>query len=88
MEAVYSIALHSRRHYDDHGPAFCGSWDVPCPDGSFAATRLEAANVGRYRDDDGTVRRAFFFADELREQLAAAERVTECDAEPVVLERR
>lgn len=88
MEAVYSIQLYSRRHYHGLGPAYCGCWHVPCPEGSAIATRLEDAGVGRARDEDGTVRRAFFFADELSDQLAAAEATTECDAYADLLERR
>lgn len=88
MEAVYSIQLYSRRHYHATGPAYCGCWHQPCPDGAEVSARLEAAGVGRYRDEDGTTRRAFFFADELSEQLDAAETVTECDAYAELLERR
>lgn len=88
MEPVYTIQLYSRRHYHNLGPAYCGCWHVPCPDGSTVAPRLEAAGVGRYRDENEGVRRAFFFADELSEQLANAESTTECDARVELLDRR
>lgn len=73
---VYAINLY-------HGPTddhYCGCWHVSCPDGDPIIKRLDRANVGRFRDEDGEPARAFFFADELEEQLAAAERATECRA--------
>lgn len=83
-EPVYSLLLTA----DAAGASFCGSWDVACPDGDPIADRLEAAGVGRYQDEHGDVRRAFFFADELDQPLLrSVELETGCYVEAVELDR-
>lgn len=77
-----SIQLYSRQYEDDDGNrAYCGCWYVPCPDGDPAVKLLDRLNLGRARDEDGTVTRSFFFADEIEAMVDRAERETGCDAE-------
>lgn len=77
-----SMPLYSRRFTDDAGnPAYCGCFTVPCPDGDPRIPDLERLNLGRALEPDGTITRAFFFADEIEEMVALAERNTECFAE-------
>lgn len=77
-----SIQLYSRRSFDDAGqPAYCGCFYVPCPDGDPRIADLDRLNLGRALDEDGTVTRSFFFADEIEEMVERAERQTECFAE-------
>jgi hypothetical protein len=65
---------------DGYETNYCGSYDVPCPDGDPRVADLAAAGCGRFLDELGEPRRAFFFADELSEMLCEAERRTECYA--------
>lgn len=77
-----SIQLYSRSSRDDAGkPAYCGCYTVPCPDGDPKIADLNRLNLGRALGEDGTITRAFFFADEIDEMVTKAERATECDAE-------
>lgn len=77
-----SIQLYSRRFTDDSGePAYCGCWFVPCPDSDPRIADLERLNLGLAVDEDGTITRAFFFADEIDAMIARARRETECDVE-------
>lgn len=80
-EVVYSIQLYSDRYTYAGEPGYCGCWCVPCPTDDPIRPRLVAACVGTFRDDDGTTGRAFFFADELAEQIDRAERASRCRAE-------
>jgi len=78
-----SIQLYSRNGYNEYGgdPAYCGCWFVPCPDGDPRIADLDRLNLGRALDQDGTVTRSFFFADEIDEMVDRAERETGCIAE-------
>jgi hypothetical protein len=77
-----SIQLYSRQSYDDSGqPAYCGCYYVPCPDGDLRISDLGCLNLGRAREEDGTITRSFFFADEIDAMIEQAERVTGCIAE-------
>ena len=77
-----TIQLYSRRMNDDAGePAYCGCWWIPCADGDPRIKDMDRLNLGRALMDDGTVTRSFFFADEIDEMVARAERETECFAE-------
>lgn len=84
-QLVYCISLWSGRKGPVYGPDgyetnFCGSWSVPCADDDPAAARLDGTRFGRCVSPDGVVERAFFFQDELADQLARAERETGCFA--------
>ena len=90
-EMVFGIDLY----YGSDGPSYdaegyvnnyCGCWHVPCPDDDPLLARLDAAGIGRFADEDDP-RRAFFFAEEIDEQIAAAEAETGCFAEDRELRR-
>ena len=79
-EPVYAVHLWR----DDRHEQYCGTWSVPCPDGDPFADRVRATErFGLFRDEDGTVGRAWFFADELPAQIDRAALVTECYTEAV-----
>lgn len=75
-----SIQLYSRSAFS-YDPAYCGCFHVPCPDGDPRIPDLNEVGCGRFRDENGTPCRAFFFADEIEEMAALAERTTGCYAE-------
>ena len=74
-----SIRLYSRT--SAYEPAYCGSFHVPCPDGDGRIPDLDEVGCGRFRDENGMPCRAFFFADEIEEMVALAERTTGCYVE-------
>lgn len=80
MARATSIQLYSQitGSYSTDDASYCGCWFVPCPDDDPRIADLEAMGLGRALDQDGTVTRAFFFADEIDDMLIRAERETGC----------
>ena len=60
---------------------YCGCYWIKDEDDPAVNAVFAACNVGKFRDDDGTIGRAFFTADEIDARVAEAERVTECETE-------
>lgn len=81
--SVFSIHLWRDERHED----YCGCWHVPVEADDPVVATLRDAGFGCFRNEDGSIGRAFFLADELAEQMQAAERVTECIAEATVCER-
>lgn len=78
MEAIFSIHLWRDSAHED----YCGCWFVPVGDADAEIVeRLAANGFGCFRNEDGSVGRAFFFADEIDAQRAAAADATECYVE-------
>lgn len=80
-----SIQLYSRTSRDDAGePAYCGCYAIPYEEsreGHDTMQELANLGLGLAREEDGTITRASFFADEIDAMIAQAELVTECDTE-------
>lgn len=72
---VYVIHLYRDRHEEQ----YCGSWAVAVTgQDADRVEQLGALGFGCGRDEDGTVSRGFFLADEIEEQERVAARTTEC----------
>lgn len=61
--------------------SYCGSFWIRVDETNDRRAELNAAGFGLARDEDGTISRSFFFADEIDEMTARAERETGCSVE-------
>jgi hypothetical protein len=83
VSTIFSIHLWR----DDRHEDYCGCWHVAVSDDDAVVATLREAGFGCFRNEDGSIGRAFFLADELGEQMSEAESVTECFVEATACNR-